>query len=112
MIGELGHGEGAEGDPGPSVYAFEPGGLFTDRHQAITVKVRRNAYPFALVAVFQNQAEELVWRGGFVSPYATRSTATGDVFVIKRSTGWPPGSMPSIRVDAIGAGQSVCLGGA
>lgn len=109
---ELGHGEGAEGDPGPSVYSFSPGDAFTDRHQAIVVHVRRNAFPFALFASFANQAEEIVWRGGFVAPYARKSTAVGDVFTIRRSAGWPPGSAPAIRIEATGEGQSVCLGGA
>ena len=68
--------------------------------------------PFRVVAVFQGQAEELVWAGAFVAPYAKRSTIAGDVLTVRRSTGWPPGVGVGLRVDATGEGHSANLGGA
>lgn len=110
---EFGYGEGAEGDPGPIVTEFSPLES-SDRTEARGVVVD-DPTAVRIVATFPAQADEIVWSGdAFVAPYARHSsvfeTPSGDWrFLIARTVGWP--SNVALRIEALGEGETVCLGG-
>lgn len=115
---ELGYGEGAEGDPGPSVVELSPA-TSTDRTAARVLKLSTLGSGVRIYAAFAGQAEELVWTAsGFVGLYAAASSVTGPdlltgitTFTIRRSPFWPSGAS-GLRVEATGEGESVGIGAA